>query len=59
MLVLSRKLYESIQIGPDIEIVVCRIKSDKVMIGISAPPAVSISRTEVLQDRRDRELPEQ
>lgn len=59
MLVLSRKLYQSIQIGPDIEVVVCRIKQDKVTIGIVAPPSVSISRTEVLQARRDKELPEQ
>ena len=48
MLVLSRKLYQSIQLGPDIEVVVCRIKADKVTIGIIAAPEVKITRSELL-----------
>lgn len=49
MLVLSRKVDEVIQIGDSIRIVVVRIGSDKVRIGIEAPPDVPIHREEVRQ----------
>ena len=48
MLVLSRKLYEAIQIGDNITITVCRIGGDTVQIGIEAPKDVNIARTELL-----------
>ena len=50
MLVLSRKLRESILVGPDIEIRVNKIEGDVVKIGIVAPREVSIYRKEVLED---------
>lgn len=47
MLVLTRKTMESIQIGPDIKIVVLRLTDGQVRIGIDAPPTVHIRRSEL------------
>lgn len=47
MLVLSRKLNQSIVIGEQIEIVVLEIKGDVVKIGVKAPRDVSVYRQEV------------
>jgi|YNPMSStandDraft_1061717.scaffolds.fasta_scaffold00005_38 carbon storage regulator len=47
MLVLSRKINQSIMIGEDIEIVIVDIKSDQVKIGIVAPENIKIFRKEI------------
>ena len=47
MLVLTRKLNESINIGTDIEIFVVEIKDDHVKIGIKAPKDVPVHRAEI------------
>ncbi|MBU8905990.1 carbon storage regulator CsrA [Desertibacillus haloalkaliphilus] len=47
MLVLTRKLKESIQIGDDIEIKIVAIDGDQIKIGIDAPKHVDIHRKEV------------
>ncbi|QLI76709.1 carbon storage regulator CsrA [Bacillus pumilus] len=47
MLVLSRKLNQSIQIGDDIEVKIISIEGDQVKIGIEAPTHIDIHRKEV------------
>lgn len=48
MLVLSRKINESIQIGPDIRVKVVRLTGDRVRLAIEAPSDVSILRLELV-----------
>ncbi len=47
MLVLTRRLKESIMIGDNIEISVLSIEGDQVKLGISAPKNVDIHRKEI------------
>ncbi|WP_096269432.1 carbon storage regulator CsrA [Paucisalibacillus globulus] len=50
MLVLTRKLNESIQIGDEIEIKVLAIEGDQIKLGIAAPKSVEIYRKEIYLD---------
>lgn len=50
MLVLSRKVGETIWIGEDVEIVISEVKGEQVKVGIRAPRNVSIIRGELRQD---------
>lgn len=47
MLVLRRKLNESIKIGDDIEITVLAIEGEQIKLGIDAPKHIEIHRKEV------------
>ncbi|WP_264739632.1 carbon storage regulator CsrA [Cytobacillus firmus] len=47
MLVLTRRLKESIMIGDEIEISILSIEGDQVKLGISAPKNVDIHRKEI------------
>lgn len=48
MLVLARKIHESITIGNDITITVVAINGNKVRIGVSAPREYRVIRSEIL-----------
>lgn len=50
MLVLARKINETILIGDNIEIVVVAVAGDNVRLGIKAPKDVKILRSEVYED---------
>ena len=50
MLVLSRKLDESIQIGDEISVKVLGVSGQQVRLGIEAPRDVQIDRAELLLD---------
>ncbi|AFT83517.1 carbon storage regulator [Borreliella garinii NMJW1] len=47
MLVLSRKVNESIKINSDIEVLILEIKKDAVKIAIKAPENIKIFRSEI------------
>lgn len=47
MLVISRRIGESFLIGDDIEATVVDITGEKVVLGISAPKSVPITRIEI------------
>ena len=47
MLVLSRRINDSIAIGDNIEIVVVEIKGDQVKLGVKAPKEVKVFRGEI------------
>jgi carbon storage regulator len=50
MLVLSRKINQSIMIGDDVRIVVVGVDRDQVKIGIEAPRAVPVHRSEIYDE---------
>ena len=47
MLVLTRREGESIQVGGDVVVTICRVEGKKVRVGITAPNEVHIRRTEL------------
>lgn len=59
MLVLSRKLNESIIIADQIKITVVEIRGDKIRLGIEAPKDVSVHRREVYDAIQQQFLNEQ
>lgn len=48
MLVLARKLHQSIIIGDTIRITVLEVRDGQVRLGIDAPPEVSVLREEIV-----------
>ncbi len=47
MLVLTRKLQQSIVIGDEIEVVVLEVRGEQVRLGIRAPKHVTVHRKEI------------
>ena len=56
MLVLSRKLTESIRIGDGITVTILEVRQGRVRLGIDAPPAVRIQRQEVWIPTPEQEI---
>jgi carbon storage regulator len=58
MLVLTRKLEESIRIGDNVEVQIVGIKGNSVKLGISAPREIEVARKELdsrPENRDDRQ----
>jgi carbon storage regulator len=53
VLVLSRKLEQSLILGDDVTITVLGIEGDRVKLGIDAPRSVTVLRQEVYQQIRN------
>ena len=54
MLVLSRKLGQRFQVGPDVRITIVKIDRTSVRIGIEAPGDVTVYREEIVPAEADR-----
>ncbi len=52
MLVLTRRLDESLRIGDDIKITILKLDKKQVDLGISAPDDVAINREEVYKKKQ-------
>ncbi len=50
MLILTRKLGESVVIGDNIKVTVTDIKNGQIKLGISAPKDVTVNREEVVKE---------
>ncbi len=50
MLVLSRKINQSIMVGDNVRIVVVAVDRDQVKLGIEAPREVSVHRSEIYEE---------
>ncbi len=55
MLVLSRKVGESIVIGDDIKVTLVRMSGNRVSVGIEAPAHVRVMRSELIEHDRSIE----
>ncbi len=53
MLILTRKVGESLLIGDDISITILNIRGNQVKIGVEAPKEVSVHREEIYHRIRD------
>ena len=56
MLVLSRKLSQSVIINRDIVITVLRVQGDTVRLGIEAPVEMPVHRQEVYEKMQNQEV---
>ena len=58
MLILTRRVQESLNIGEDIVITVLSVKGNQVRLGIEAPKSVSVHREEIYQRIKEGKDPE-
>lgn len=49
MLVLTRKVHQSIVIGDEVEVVVLEVRGEQVRLGIRAPKDVAVHRKEIYE----------
>lgn len=56
MLVVTRKLDESIVIGNEIEVVIIRIERNSVRIGVKAPRHISVHRKEIFEEIKSENI---
>ncbi len=52
MLILTRRVGESIRVGDDVVVTVIEVRGDSVRVGIDAPRSVQVHRQEVYEELR-------
>ncbi len=57
MLILTRRVGESLKVGDEVSITVLRVKGDQVRLGIDAPDTIAVLREE-LAERLERQASE-
>ena len=61
MLILTRRVGETLMIGDDVSVTVLGVKCNQVRIGVNAPKDVSVQREEIymrIQSETDEEKPD-
>ena len=59
MLILTRKVGESLLIGDDVSITILNVRGNQVKIGMKAPKEISVHREEIYQRIKQAEDKEQ
>lgn len=49
MLILTRRVGETVMIGDEVSVTVLRVKGNQVRLGVNAPKNVSVQREEIFQ----------
>ena len=58
MLILTRRVGETVMIGDEVAVTVLRVKGNQVRLGVNAPKSISVQREEIFQRiKREAERP--
>jgi carbon storage regulator len=49
VLILTRRVGETVMIGDDVAVTVLRVKGNQVRLGVNAPKSISVQREEIFQ----------
>lgn len=58
MLILTRRIGETLKIGDDVDVVVLAVKGNQVRLGVNAPKDVNVHRKEIylrIQEEKEKE----
>jgi len=58
MLILTRRVTESLMVGDDVKVMILGVKGNQVRIGIDAPPDVGVHREEIYKKIQEKKVEE-